>query len=183
MTAEVRIQPLSPAGIVFLAAAGLFMLIFQATVLAGYSQAGWAPDLPLIMVVYLGLSAPVVEGAIISVALGFILDAAAGGLFGVRPGLFLAALSTSVLIRRSIDPSAPVYLALFMGAVTLGGGLITGLAHLALRGQFPIWPPRWAEPAAAFLLSVPITAVAGPVVFRILDWLRPGPSGRQESEE
>lgn len=59
------------------------------------------PDLPLLMVFYVGHKKPAVEGALLSFALGYIEDAFTGGIYGVTSfSLVLIFLATHLLAKK-----------------------------------------------------------------------------------
>jgi rod shape-determining protein MreD len=71
---------------------GVFFLTLQATLLTSVSIQKIRPDIVLILVLYLGLSYPMVSGGIFAFFLGYLMDLFSGNTFGLytftRPLIF-----------------------------------------------------------------------------------------------
>jgi len=75
--------------------AGILLLTFQATLLAGLPIQRFRPDLVLILVLFLGFSYPTVLGGLLAFSLGCLVDLFSGNAFGLytftRPLIFVVA--------------------------------------------------------------------------------------------
>jgi rod shape-determining protein MreD len=178
---DARTEPLSRAGITFFFILGLAVIIFQTTAARWYDTTGWSPDLALLIVLYLGLHAPVTSGALLICGLGFLRDVAAGGVFGLHPAIYLPLFFVTVLARRQLDPTPPWYASLYVLGAALGAGILEW-GYLYLFGRpLPPFSLEWSGPASSFFISVLLTAALGPPVFGILKWRRLHPGEEAES--
>lgn len=173
MTEDVKTQPMLLKGVVFFMLTALTLLGFQ-TILQGW-LAPWGvfPDLYLILTLYLGLNAPILTGTILVSALGFLRDATGGAIYGYSAALFIIALLVTTQVRQKLDPASPGYLILMILALSLWTELLSWVG-LYFLGQAPmVAPTSWSAPIVLTALSSTVTAVLGPLVFRLLDWLQP----------
>jgi hypothetical protein len=146
--------------------AALFLLAVGAS---GTSQlTGGAVSLALAVpvIVWLGVEAPVIEGAFGAALVGVVLDAAAGG-----PGGLLTFLSLMVLVgvragAGPFDARSNLGFALLSGAATFGMGFG---AILLTRYVTPAGSdPGWSLLGRVLVESV-LTAVAAPAIRWVLD--------------
>lgn len=160
---------------------GLGVQILQTTIQPWVIPWGHGPDLSIILVVYLGLKAPLTSGAFLVTALGFLKDGG-GGIMGLNPGIFLLVFLAAALARRRLDPNAPWHLMLvFLAFSVLAGALAWGYFYL-LGGTVDLISFSWSGPAVVYSVSALATALLGPPLFRLLDLLRPKVEPRPERE-
>jgi hypothetical protein len=120
------------------------------------------------VVVWLGVEAPVIEGAFGAALVGVLLDAAAGGPFGL-----LTFLSVLVLVgvragAGPFDARSDLGFGLLSGAATFGMGFG---AILLTRYVTPSWmEPRWSL-LGRVLVESALTGLAAPGIRRLLDRL------------
>ena len=181
--ADARIQPLNRSGFIFIFFLGFFILIFQTTVARWYDISGWSPDLILIIALYLGLHAPITSGVFLTVALGFLRDTAAGGVFGLSPAVYLPLLFVSALARRKLDPSPPWYSSLFVLAAYLVAGLLQWGFLYTFGWPLPHLSLTWSGPLFPFLVSAVLGGILGPPCFWILGRMRPQGGDRRGDEK
>ncbi|MBU2550356.1 MAG: rod shape-determining protein MreD [Proteobacteria bacterium] len=182
MKEDVRIQPLSIKGWLYCLLTGFIVLLFQGSIEGWLIPDGFGPDLSLILVLYLGLFAPLHSGALIVTALGFFKDVSGGGAFGVHPGIFLVIFLLEGQLRQKIDPAAPWYQMLYIGAFTLVSGSMVWLSFYLLGGPSPAPPETFSNPMFAYLLSCLLTAGVGPIFFWLFDLIVPWFGLRTEAE-
>lgn len=173
MADEVRIKPLFFKGVLFFLITGLVLLLFQTIVQSWMAPNAYGPDLYIILIVYLGLNAPLTTGVILVAALGFLKDAASAGLLGFNPVLFLIVFLMASRIRQKLDPSAPGYLFILVFLFSLWAGLLNWAALYFFNGYPLLLPDSFSNPAVSYLVSVLLTAFVGPFFFGLLDLLRP----------
>ena len=182
MDNDVRIQPLSFKGGMFFFITGFIMLIFQTTILGWIDPVGYGPDLCLILVLYLGFNAPLISGAVLVTALGFLKDATGGGAFGLHSCVFLVLFLLAGQLRGKIDPIAPWYQVIFILVFTvLSGGLVFLMLYL-LGCSLPDLAGLWPDPGLICLISAVLTALVGPILFWLLGLAQPllGPWPEEE---
>ncbi|MEW6261527.1 MAG: rod shape-determining protein MreD [Thermodesulfobacteriota bacterium] len=173
METATKAPPLSWKGELFFSGVGVFLLMFQTTIQGWIDPWGFGPDLCLAVVIYTGLYTPLAASAALAVGLGFLKDATSGGVFGFYPGLFLIVSLAAGLARRKLDPAAPWYQVLIVFIFVLGAGGLT-LAGLQFFGRpYNFLPSSWYSPAAALLISAVATALVGPLLFWMLDRVKP----------
>ena len=173
MLTDVRVPPISWKGAVFVIAAGLAFTVGQSTVGAWGSPFGWGPDFSLILIMYLGLNVSETPGAALACAIGLFRDAAGSGVFGFQAGVFLILYLIVSQVRKKVDPSAYFYLVFFIFSGTLAAGALNWLLLQFLGTPLPALPESKFSPAALFIITTFLTAAVGPVVFWLLDRLRP----------
>ena len=158
------------------------VLLFQTTVQAWIAPWGFAPDLYIILIIYLGLNAPVTTGAILVTALGFLKDATGGGVLGFYPGIFLIIFIVAGQARQKLDPAAPWYLIVFIFAFSIWAGILAWVGFYFFSGLLGHLPESWYSPPMVYVVSSIFTAVIGPPVFWLLNILKPlvGPPAEHE---
>lgn len=162
--------------------AGLVVQILQTTIQPWVIPWGHGPDLSIILVVYLGLKAPLTSGAFLVTALGFLKDGGGGGILGINPGIFLLVFLAAALVRQRLDPNALWHLALFVLAFSVFAGVLAWGSFCLLGGSVDLISFSWSSPAVVYLVSALITALLGPPLFGLLDLLRPKAEPRPERE-
>ena len=104
--------------------AGIFLITFQATLLASLPIHRLRPDIVLIMVLFLGFSYPTVLGALLAFSLGYLVDLFSGNSLGLytftRPLIFFAAQ----LFRSNFYWEGLSFQFLFVFVFTLLEGLL-----------------------------------------------------------
>ena len=180
---EKGVQTLSVKGVVTAGLIGLGLAIWQTTIMSWYAPEGHGPNLVLVVVAYLGLFAPFTAGAVTVTLLGFIYDAAGGGILGLNAGVYLAAFLAAGLIRQKLDPTAPFYLVIFILAIAMGAGLLNFLALFILDWTIPLTPFTLDGTLAVFWVSSALTAVLGPFLFWFMTWVLPTSGNAGEVEQ
>ena len=180
---EVRVITWNYKTILYLVGLGLLLLVLQTTIGLWAGPSGHGPEFLVVMVVFLGLKAPLARGAILSAGFGFLRDATSGGIFGMCAALFFVIFLATHRARQRLDPTAPYYLALFIFLATLGVG---GLSVLMLH-MFG-WAPQsfsfsYYGPAASLLMSSLLTMILGLPLYWICKWLASQPEEQPEQEK
>lgn len=160
---------------------GLIVQILQTTIQPWMIPWGHGPDLSIILVVYLGLKAPLTSGAVLVTALGFLKDGG-GGIMGVNPGIFLLVFLAAALARQRLDPNAPWHLMMFILAFSVVAGVLAWGSFYLLGGTVDSISFSWFSPAVVYLVSALTTALLGPPLFHLLDLLRPKIEPQPERE-
>ena len=174
---------LTTTGLAFFGLIGLAFSLGQTTVMPWVDPEGYGPNLTLVVVLYLGLYAPLTLGSLTVVGLGYILDVSGGGVVGINAGLFLAAFYAAAGLHQKIDPTAPWYLALFiLGFVVAIGGLTWVVLYL-FDWPLPAFPNPASWSTVQFAVSAAATAIVGPILFWILDRFRLLATGLMEREQ
>jgi rod shape-determining protein MreD len=164
----------------WMGAVGLGFLLWQTAVQPHYDPRGYGPDLFLLVIIYLGLKAPVTGGASLAVFLGLCGDAAGGGVFGFSSGLHLIMVLGLALIRQQADPTAPLYLPFFLLLFTLGAYAFSFLGLVMLDRPLPLFPTSASSPAVTSLVSAAATALFGSLAFWVFDLVFRYRSGARE---
>lgn len=168
--------------ILLFTAVGLALTVLQTTIGLWAGPSGHGPEFLLVMVIFLGLRAPLARGAILSVVFGFFRDATAGGIFGLSAGVFFVIFLVTHRARQRLDPTAPYYLAFFIFLTTLAaGGLSVFMLHLFGWGP-QLWSLSYYGPAASLLKSSIFTTLIGLPLFWICKSIASRPEERPEQE-
>jgi rod shape-determining protein MreD len=182
MLTDIRIPPISWKGAMFVIATGLIFTVGQSTVGAWGGPFGWGPDFGIILIMYLGLKVSEAPGAVLACAIGLFRDAAGSGVFGFQAGVFLILYLIVSQVRKKVDPAANYYLVLFIFSGALVAGALNWLLLQFLGAPLPALPVSKFSPTALFIFTVFLTAAVGPIVFRLLDRLRPREFQKTDSE-
>ena len=148
-----------------LAATAIVAMVLQTTVFPSIPALPVAPDLMLVLAVYLGVFHRNMGGALGAFLLGYFMDAFSGVRLGVNAFAFTLVFAGVQLVARSIwvQGSVPVMAVVFVAGAARG--LVT-LAILTLAGGTPLWHDvLWytvIEPIAAALVA--------PAVFAMVQW-------------
>lgn len=146
---------------------GYVLLIVQSAVTNQFGATGFAPNLMIPIVIYLGVSPHVhlIRGAILSFLLGYLLDLFCGNLMSIQT---LVTVSTFVLARGAglrLFLRSPAFQVLLTFAVTV----LAGAAIVALKAIFNLQPFENAPKITLTLLGPALTtALASPLIFLIV---------------
>jgi rod shape-determining protein MreD len=151
---------------VFLVLLGFALLVVETALATLVPIHDLAPNLLLPIAIFLGVAAevPIVRGAFVCFALGYLLDSFTGNLMG----LHTLALVASFLVARGagarLFPHGPAFQVL----LTFVMSLASGLATLAMRGLFErTFTFVLAEYTDTLLRSAIVTALCAPLVFSL----------------
>jgi len=148
-----------------LAATAIVAMVLQTTIFPSIPWLPVAPDLMLVLAVYLGVFHRSMGGALGAFLLGYFLDAFSGIRLGVNAFAFTLVFGGVQLIARSIwvQGSVPVMVVVFVAGCARGLVMIT--IH-TLAGGTPLWHHvLWytvVESIAAALVA--------PAIFAVVDW-------------
>jgi rod shape-determining protein MreD len=137
----------------------LIALFFQGTVLKFIHPELAAPNLPLILVVFLGFFDATVVGALIAFVVGLLVDFFSGVLLGPTAASFVVvfgilAISTKLFIDSALASAIAVFFCT----------LLSSLIYAALSGQFS---SEITRSFGGLLLEALFTALLAPVFFPI----------------
>ncbi len=162
---------------------GLLFLIIKTTVWMRVDPEYFGPDLLLILIAYLGLSAPSITGSILVVFLGFISDILSGGPLGLFTAIYLIIFWLVVMIRQDFDPAAPFYQILVtLLLAVLSVSMVWGFLSLYDRGFEPSLMLREPFFLIAQGISVLVTGFISPGFFWFFQRLRLPEAQRKEQE-
>jgi rod shape-determining protein MreD len=179
---EVRVESWNYRTILLFAAIGMVFLVLQTTIGIWAGPSGHGPEFLIVLVIFLGLRAPLTRGAILSAGFGFFRDAAAGGIFGLSAGIFFVIFLVTHRARQRLDPTAPWYLAIFIFLTTLAaGGLSLLMLHLFGWGP-PLWSLSYYGPAASLIKSSLFTTLVGLPLFWACRLIATRPEERPEQK-
>jgi len=159
-------------GFVVYLAVGLILLVFQTTISPWLLPWGYYPDLTLLLIINLGLIAPLLKGAVLAAVLGFLKDAAGGGTLGLTPFVFFLIFLAIRYARQNLDPKTPGYLMLFIFVFSLAGGGLTWFLIYILGEPLDFLSLCRSGPLSVYLISTVVTTLVGPIFFWVFDHLR-----------
>ncbi|MBI5286308.1 MAG: rod shape-determining protein MreD [Deltaproteobacteria bacterium] len=142
---------------------GLIFLTFQTTLLQTLLPSGLIPDIPLVMIFYLGFHRGSMDGLITSFSLGCLADIFSGGIVGVTPLSFI-----SIFVMVYFMAKRVVFHSLLtkIGGTTAFALLKGGIVYLILMGLT-------SNPEIPFLTvivpSAVLTGMISPAIFNLLD--------------
>jgi rod shape-determining protein MreD len=143
----------------------LLLAALQAALLRWVGGGAFSLALPLAIVVYLGLHATNVEGAVAAAGVGYVLDLASGGPKGLMTCLAVALFLSSRFAGNALDVRGRLGYAVLTGI----GGFLFGAAVL---GVTTLVSPAEIAPTTALLRRVGVeallTALASPLVWHLL---------------
>ena len=148
-----------------LAATAIVAMVLQTTVFPSIPALPVAPDLMLVLAVYLGVFHRNMGGALGAFLLGYFLDAFSGVRLGVNAFAFTLVFAGVQLVARSIwvQGSVPVIVVVFVAGCVRG---VVMLSILTLAGGAPLWHHVFwytvVESTAA--------ALTAPAVFAAVHW-------------
>lgn len=153
-----------------LIAFGFVMLLLQAAVATMVPMHGYAPNLLLAIVIYLGISGDVsmVRGASISFALGYFYDAFCGSPMGLQTFTLVASFMVARGAGLRLFPKGLIFQVL----LTFIMAVLCGVTILALRAIFEP-PAPFASNDAPYHVRVvleysAVTALLSPLVFSVV---------------
>ena len=141
-----------------------FLLLLLSAVWRLFPWSELVPDIAVLIAAYLGLTAR--EQAAPSVASAVFIGYLADLLFGTPVGLIalISGLTCTAchLIQGRLLVRGSVFTTVFSGLVALAAGLFT----ILVRSFAGLLPPGWGGELGTLALSVVITGLLGPIVFR-----------------
>jgi rod shape-determining protein MreD len=169
---DLKTKPWTWLSVLAFGLAGFFLVIWQTTVQIWLIPGGYGPNFVVVLVFYAGLSAPLSAGAAMAAILGFLLDTAGGGIFGLSAMVYLAVFFTGWFMRQKLDPGTPWYLIAFVLGVSLGATGLIWVALYVFDWPFVLRRPTWQSPVSAAVTSAVISALLSPILFGFFNWLR-----------
>lgn len=150
----------------FILIVGLLSIVLQGTFLKLVQPSMLVPNLPLIVVVYLGFNEANRFGALMAFLVGLELDLYSGILLGPWAGTFVVVFTALSIIsqRLFVDSLTVVFLATFLSS------LVSCLLFVLLSSQFN---PTLAGGVSISFLEALISGVCAPLVFLLLQQVLP----------
>jgi len=148
-----------------LAAVGLAALLLRGA-LAGAIPPGLHPDLPLVVVVGLGLRRPGATGLLIAAGLGCVADVLTGALLGHHAMLYVAAFAVTRLAGSQLDLRRPAPTAFLVAALSVAYG-VGSVALSRLFADGVAWPATGRLLGQAAVDGV-IAPIALPLLSRLV---------------
>ena len=148
-----------------LAATAIVAMVLQTTVFPSIPALPVAPNLMMVLAVYLGVFHRNMGGALGAFLLGYFLDAFSGVRLGVNAFAFTLVFAGVQLVARSIwvQGSVPVIVIVFVAGCVRG---IVMLAILTLAGGTPLWQHVvWYT-----VVESMAAALTAPAVFAVVHW-------------
>ena len=148
-----------------LAATAIVAMVLQTTVFPTVPVLPVAPDLMLVLAVYLGVFHRNMGGALGAFLLGYFMDAFSGVRLGVNAFAFTLVFAGVQLVARSIwvQGSVPVMAVVFVAGCARG---LVLMAVLALAGGTPLW-----HHVLRYTVAEPlVAALVAPAVFAVVQW-------------
>ena len=148
-----------------LAATAIVAMVLQTTVFPSIRALPVAPNLMVVLAVYLGVFHRNMGGALGAFLLGYFLDAFSGVRLGVNAFAFTLVFAGVQLVARSIwvQGSVPVIVIVFVAGCVRG---VVMLAILALAGGTPLWQHVvWYT-----VVESMAAALTAPAVFAVVHW-------------
>ena len=148
-----------------LAATAIVAMVLQTTVFPSIPALPVAPNLMMVLAVYLGVFHRNMGGAVGAFLLGYFLDAFSGVRLGVNAFAFTLVFAGVQLVARSIwvQGSLPVIVIVFVAGCVRG---VVMLAILALAGGTPLWQHVvWYT-----VVESMAAALTAPAVFAAVHW-------------
>jgi rod shape-determining protein MreD len=148
-----------------LAATAIVAMVLQTTVFPSIPALPVAPNLMMVLAVYLGVFHRNMGGALGAFLLGYFLDAFSGVRLGVNAFAFTLVFAGVQLVARSIwvQGSVPVIVIVFVAGCVRG---VVMLAILALAGGTPLWQHVvWYT-----VVESMAAALTAPAVFAVVHW-------------
>ncbi len=146
---------------IFALALALLLAAFQAALLHHLGGGALPVSLALPVVVYMGLQAGNVEGALAAAAVGYVMDLMAGGPKGLMTGLAVALFLFSRAAAAALSIHGKLGFAILTGVGTLLYGSLALLVQRAVS-------PAESAPGAALLGRVLVDAIATALVSPLL---------------
>jgi rod shape-determining protein MreD len=155
-------------------------LVLDTTVWSWVDRNHFRPDLTLVLVVYLGLSLPMVAGGVLAVVCGLLTDTVSGGPIGLFIIVYLVIFGLARLARQKLDPASATYQILVVLALAATAEFLTWVLLFLLGWSLG----RLLESGLLVVsqtVSIMITALVSPAFF----WLfaRVHQAGETKSEE
>ena len=150
-----------------IAVAGVIAMLLQTTVFPVLLPAGLAPNLLLVLVVYLGVFQFGAWGAVGAFALGYFLDTFSGTLLGLQAFSFTVIYLGVHHVARLLwtEGGLPAVLMVFLAAAA-DAVLVLFIGALAAAGS----PGVWMHGLRRGLLEATVAAAVTPAVFGFLSW-------------
>ena len=151
-----------------LIAFGFVLLVVETAVATRAPMYGFAPNLVLPMAIYLGVSAEVelVRGALVTFALGYLLDSFCGNAMGLQTFVLTASFVVARGAGLRLFPQGPLFQVLmtFVMAVAFSATVLS-LRAIFEQPQVAGLRVSAADTLRPVLWSAAVTALVGPVIF------------------
>ena len=150
-----------------IAAAGVLAMLLQTTIFPVLIPVGLAPNLLLVLVVYLGVHQYGAWGGLGAFVLGYFLDTFSGTLLGVHAFAFTAVYLGVHHVARVLwtEGGVPAVLITFAAGVA-HAFLVLAITALMTAGGGAMW----AHGVRYGLLEATMTAALTAAVFGVVDW-------------
>ena len=122
------------------------------------------PDVPLLVVFYIGYTRSNIEGALLSFAIGYVEDAFTSGVLGATSFAFVAVFLAVCLLAKKVHFSTPAVKAASAAAL---GFLKAALVYLVLKSTDPDAPFLWGS-----ILQALVTGAFAPAILTVLERMR-----------
>ena len=148
-----------------LAATAIVAMVLQTNVFPSIPALPVAPNLMLVLAVYLGVFHRNMGGALGAFLLGYFLDAFSGVRLGINAFAFTLVFASVQLVARSIwvQGSLPVIVVVFVAGCVRG---VVMLAILRLAGGAPLWHHVFWYTVVESMAA----ALTAPAVFAAVHW-------------
>jgi len=150
-----------------IAIAGVLAMLLQTAVFPVLVPAGLAPNLVLVLVVYLGVQQFGAWGALGAFTLGYFLDTFSGTLLGLHAFAFTALYLAVHYVARLLWTEGGVPAMLIVFAAACGHGLIA-LAWMSLLTA--AGASVWQHAVRQGLIAALVAAAVTPAVFGFVSW-------------
>jgi rod shape-determining protein MreD len=152
---------------VTIAIAGILAMLLQTTLVPALIPAPLAPNLLLVLVVYLGVHQYDAWGALGAFVLGYFLDTFSGTLLGMHAFTFTAVYLGVHHVARVLwtEGGVPAALVTF-GAAVVNAVLVLVITGLTTSGDLAVW----RHAVRYGLLEATTAAALTPAVFGVVDW-------------
>lgn len=182
---EIQVKGQSPGfwyGFHFLLA-GLGLILFESTVLRWVLPSAFAPDFPLILVIYLGMFFPVSVGITLTGLLGLLVSTSTAAPATMNIAIYLLIWGLVLFIRQNIEPAAPFHQFILVLLLAMLAEILSWSALFVLvdRPFASIYSSGSAAVPVFRFLSIVVTGLFGPLFFYFLDLA--GKPGEQKAGE
>jgi hypothetical protein len=147
----------------FLPLMGLFLVVFQTSVLDLFFMGDIGVELSLVLVIYAGFRMSILHGALLSFLLGFFLDCMMGSISGLFTLLYVCIFFTSVLVSMRVYAEQMSLIMIFTFLCAIFEGLSIVLFY---RVMYDI--NMFGNIIRVFLPQALVVGVLSPLFFKLL---------------
>jgi hypothetical protein len=149
----------------FLPLMGLFLVVFQTSVLDLFFVGRIGVELSLVLVIYAGFRMNVLHGALLSFLLGFFLDCMMGSISGLFTLLYVCIFFISVLVSMRVYAEQMSLIMIFTFLCAIFEGLMIVLFY---RVMYDI--SMFGNIIRVFLPQALVVSVLSPLFFRLFNF-------------